>query len=109
MAAAGGKSAASRIRQIRLGLAICAGLFALWWIIEFATYAGRTGGFDAFDFLFILLAGAVAWLLYEAWRARCSHCGNLFFVNSSLPAWVNFATQCPYCGANLIDMEDQDI
>ena len=66
MAAAGGKSAASRIRQIRLGLAICAGLFALWWIIEFATYAGRTGGFDAFDFLFILLAGAVAWLLYEA-------------------------------------------
>ena len=101
MAATGGKSDASRIRQIRLGLAICAGLFALWWIVEFATYAGRTSGFDAFDFLFVLLIGAAAWLLYQAWQARCPQCGNPFFVNSSLPAWVHFSTQCPYCGADL--------
>jgi hypothetical protein len=106
MAAAGGKSTASQIRQIRLGLGICAGLFTLWWIIEFATYAGRTSGFDAFDFLFVLLAGAIGWLLYQAWQARCPQCGNPFFLNSSLPSWVNLSSQCPYCGANLSDVEE---
>jgi len=106
MAAIGSKTAASRIRQIRLALGICAALFALWWIIEFGTYAGRTSGFDAFDFLFVLLAGAIVWLLYQAWQARCPQCGNPFFVNSSLPSWVHLSNQCPYCGAHLDDIEE---
>jgi hypothetical protein len=37
----------SKIRRVRLGLMISAGLFALWWIVEILTYAGRTSGFDA--------------------------------------------------------------
>jgi len=99
-------STSRQIRQVRLGLMICAGLFALWWIIEFITYAGRTSGFDAFDFLFLLIVGALGWLLYQAWRVRCPQCGNPFFINASLPAGVHFSTQCPYCGAHLSDLDE---
>ena len=100
------KAAFSRIRRVRIGLMISAGLFALWWIVEFLTYAGRTSGFDAFDFLFVLIVGAIGWLLYEAWQARCPQCGNPFFINRSLPSGFHFSTQCPYCGAHLDELDE---
>jgi hypothetical protein len=96
----------ARIRQVRLGLMISAGLFALWWIVEILTYAGRTAGFDAFDFLFVLIACAIGWLLYQAWQARCPHCGNPFFINPGLPLGFHFSIQCPYCSTSLNDLDE---
>jgi hypothetical protein len=32
------RAASLRIRQVRIGLMISTGLFALWWIVEFLTY-----------------------------------------------------------------------
>ena len=69
MAKPDARAASLRIRQVRIGLMISTGLFALWWIVEFLTYAGRTSAFDAFDFLFVLIAGAIGWLLYQACAA----------------------------------------
>jgi hypothetical protein len=100
------RAASLRIRQVRIGLMISAGLFALWWIVEFLTYAGRTSAFDAFDFLFVLIAGAIGWLLYQAWQARCPQCGNPFFINRSLPSGFHFSTECPYCGAHLDELDE---
>ena len=98
----------SRIRQVRRGLVICVALLALWLVIEFATYAGRTSGFDVFDFLFPLIAIAIGWLLYEGWRAQCPNCASPFFRNPGLPLGFHFSTQCPYCGAALENVKDID-
>jgi hypothetical protein len=103
MATPNAQAAFARIRQIRFGLMIAVALFALWWIVEFLTYGGRTGAFDAFDFLFLPLAGAIGWLVHQTWRARCPQCGNPFFINSGLPLGFHFSTQCPYCSASLRD------
>lgn len=96
----------SRIRQVRRGLIICAALLAAWFMIEFVTYAGRTSGFDVFDFLFLLIAIAIGWLLYEGWRAECPGCGSPFFHNSGLPLGFHLSSQCPYCGAHLRDLTE---
>lgn len=106
MATAGVQAALSRIRQLRLALMIFAALFALWWIVEFLTYAGRTSGFDAFDFVVVPIFGVIGWLVYQAWHVRCPQCGNPFFVNPGLPLGFHFSTQCPYCGARLRDLDE---
>jgi hypothetical protein len=103
MATPNAQAALARIRQIRFALMIAGALFALWWIVEFLTYGGRTSGFDAFDFLFVLLAGAIGWLVYQAWRARCPQCGSPFFINPGLPLGFHFSTRCPYCATSLDD------
>jgi hypothetical protein len=92
------QTAPTRIREIRRAVAVFAAVFALWWIIEFATYAGRAGGADAFDFALAPILGIGGWLAYRAWRAACPRCGNPFFVNRGLPLGFHFSTECPYCG-----------
>jgi hypothetical protein len=106
VAAPNPQAALSRIRQIRLGIMIFAGLFVLWWIVEFLTYAGRTSGFDAFDLTFVPIVGVIGWFLYQAWHVRCPQCGNPFFVNSGLPLGFHFSTQCPYCATRLNDLDE---
>jgi hypothetical protein len=105
MVTADARAASARIRQVRIGLMIATALFVLWWIVEFLTYAGRTSGFDTFDFLFILIGSAIGWLLYQAWQARCPHCGNSFFINPGLPLGFHFSTQCPYCAARSNELD----
>src|SRR6202022_4663106 len=70
------QAALARIRQIRLGIMIFAGLLVLWWIVEFLTYAGRTRSFDAFDLTFVPIIGVIGWFLYQACHVRCPQCGN---------------------------------
>jgi len=106
MATADAHAASVKIRRVRIGLIISIGLFALCWIVEFLTYAGRTGVLDAFDLLFVLIAAAIGWLLYQAWRSRCPFCGNPFFVNSGLPLGFHFSTRCPYCSALLNELDE---
>lgn len=103
MATGRGQAAAvpTRIREIRTAIAVFAVLFVLWWVVEFITYAGRSGGIDAFDFLLVPIVGIGGWLVYRAWRMACPRCSNPFFVNSSLPLGVHFSEQCPYCGFSI--------
>jgi len=88
------------IREVRHALVLFAALSALWWIVEFVTYAGRTR-FDVLDFGFIALLVAGGWLVSRAWRARCPRCENPFFINSGLALGLNLSLECPYCGSCL--------
>jgi hypothetical protein len=106
VAAPNPQAALSRIRQIRLGIMIFVGLFALWWIVEFLTYAGRTRSFDAFDLAFVPIIGVIGWFLYQAWHVRCPQCGNPFFVNPGLAVGFHLSTQCPYCATRLNDLDE---
>lgn len=91
----------ARIREIRIALAVFAGLLVIWWVVEFLTFAGRSGGIDAFDFVLAPIAGIGGWLVYRAWHAPCPQCGNPFFVNRGLPLGFHLSNACPYCGFNI--------
>lgn len=91
---------------MRIAFAAVAAIFLLWWVVEFATYPGRMGGVDAFDFVLAPIVAAGVWLVYRAWRATCPHCGNPFFVNRGLPLGFHWSTECPYCGFDLKELPE---
>ena len=96
---------AAKIREIRRAVTIFGLLFALWWMVEFITYAGQTGA-DAFDAAFVAILAVGGWLVFRAWRARCPQCDNPFFVNRGLLLGFHFSSECPYCGFSLNELHE---
>lgn len=88
------------IRKIRRGAVLLGMFFMSWWLLEFLTYTGA-GGFDAVDFMLVVIVAAGVWLIFRASRSQCPQCGNPFFFNRALILRFHVSSECPYCRFNI--------